>query len=103
MLAITSGPGASISNYLNSGHTKWPNGSTAAVNYRFVPGTLGTCDAVSNAGVTVFVPYAPGTSEYADLNKLIDGTEADTNCGKIRPYGTAGRYILSLNSNELSF
>lgn len=100
MLAITSGPGASISNYLNDAHATWPDGTN--VNYRNRGGSIPECNTAS-WGVFLYVPYSWSSDEAQDVNQLIDGTEANTNCGRVMTLNTEGitRYMLSLDASKL--
>ena len=102
MLAINSGPGSEISNYLNHGHTKYFN--KADILYKNSE-TFAPC-SISQKGVRLFLPSSVFSQEaYDKLNLFFDKNEANTDCGKIRREGAGGayRYILSADPNKLEF
>lgn len=102
LLSIDSGPGFSISSYLNTGQTKYFEGTN--IRYRNWGSILSTC-STNAQGVYIEIPLEVfSESEFEQLNRIIDGEEADLNCGKLRTLNSGRyRYILSKDSTKLEF
>lgn len=82
ILAISSGPGSFIKTYLHSGHAKWFDGST--IYYRS-SGTGSACSGGST-GVSLVLPQATFSyDQVLKMNQIIDGTESNLLCGKVKP------------------
>jgi prepilin-type N-terminal cleavage/methylation domain-containing protein len=102
LLSINSGPGSSISNYLNAGHTKYFEGTN--IKYRNWGSILSTCGPNAQGVYIGIPPEVFSESEFEQLNRIIDGEESDLNCGKLRTLNFDGyRYILSQDSTKLEF
>jgi prepilin-type N-terminal cleavage/methylation domain-containing protein len=102
VLSISTGPGSTISEYLNANEIEFFNG-TEVRYYRVVGNTAEECSSRTYGAGLFVLKTSFDDDEFIGMNNFIDGEESDYTCGKfvIRNDGSTNIYRFTRDPNKL--